>query len=361
MKKIIIIVLVMAVVVAAVGLLKKRKSDLTKAPVAAVLPVVVDTFTLHRAPVTLTLPTMGVVSSELSSTLSTKISGKVTKIYKREGDSIQKGELLASIDARDLIAKEKALRSKIEGLDYDIAVQRKSHQRTLELYRIGGASLEESQKEEAAIANLEKNKESLAQSINELKALASYADITAPICGTLSKRMVQVGDLATPGKPLFRISACSGQYLSLSLPNDLTPDKIIYQGTELTLAAKNEASIAGLAQYIAPLPKDAGVVEGQFVSVDVVVYSGEDMLVPVDGLLSVGGDSFVFTFANAKAARTRVKIVARGREGVVVRPDLGGKTILIAKPDILLRAASGAPVQETGDRRQETEKGSDNG
>jgi len=356
-KKILTIFLILLLVAAAGALLKKRKSELGQAPHAQVLPVVVDTLILKKEPVTLTLPAMGTVESGLSTTLSTKISGRVLEVYKQEGDRVEKGEQLAAIDARDLSAKQEALRSKIAGLDYEIVAQRESHQRTLDLLEIGGASLEQSQKEEAAIANLEKNKESLQQSINEIAALKSYATITAPVCGTVSKKMVQAGDLATPGKPLFRISACSGQYLDLSLPDRLDSDMIIYQGKELALSTKNEASSTGLVQYISPLPKDSGVVEGQFLNIKVVVHKGNDVLIPVDGLLSVGDDSFVFAREGNRTVKTKVDIVARGSEGVVVRQDLAGRKIILAKPDILLRASSGVPVSEVGTQKTENRKG----
>jgi RND family efflux transporter MFP subunit len=389
MKKIIVIALVLIVAVSAVTLLKKRQNDLKKSPIAAVLPVVVDTARLRTSSVSLTLPAMGLVDSDLSTTLSTKVSGRVTKVYKQEGDRVNKGDKLASIDASDLLAKKEGLRLKMEGIGFQIAGNlenikalktslisaQETHARTLELLAVKGASQEQSRQEEANIAaiqakisaaqngisTLNKSKDTLDQNIKEIDSLLVYTQITAPIDGTLSKRLVMAGDLAMPGKTLFRIAARTGLYVNLSLPNTVHPAKIIVQGKELPLTAKNEASAAGLAQYIAPLPDDAGLVEGQYLNVQVVVYEKAAVLVPVDGLLSVNGNSFVFIFQQGKAVKTPVDIVARGQEGVVVRPDLSGKTILIAKPDILLRAAAGAPVLESGDRVQGAEGGQNNG
>ncbi|OQY02315.1 MAG: hypothetical protein B6I22_13695, partial [Desulfobacteraceae bacterium 4572_123] len=195
-----------------------------------------------------------------------------------------------------------------------------------------------------SISTLKKSKATLKQNMKEVDSLLVYTMITAPIDGTLSKRLVMAGDLAMPGKTLFKIAARTGRYVNLSLPDTIHPAEIIFKGKKLPLTAKNEAGNTGLAQYIAPLPDDDKLVEGQYLNVRIVVYENRDVLVPVDGLLSVGGNSFVFTYAQSKAVKTPVDIIARGQEGVVVRPDLSGKTILLAKPDILLRAASGAPV-----------------
>lgn len=385
MKKIISILLIVILAGGAAALLAKRKAGRAKARPAAVLPVVADSLRLKSGPVTLTLPAMGVVSSELSTTLSTKISGRLVHIYKQEGDHLEKGDRLADIDAGELAAKKQGLRLKMEGIDYQIqgmgekikamenslTAARETHARTVELLRVQGASEEQSRREEANLATLEagiaaeksavsgliKSKETLRQNIREIENQESYATITAPICGTLSRRLVQPGDLATPGKALFRIAACSGRYLDLSLPDSVRPEKIIFQGKELLLAAKNEASATGLTQYIAALPDDSRVVEGQFVNIRLVIYEGQGVLVPVDGLLTTAGTSSVLTLEKTKALKQRAEILARGSEGAVVQPDLAGRLILIAKPDILLRAAAGVPVLVNDPQKEQTEQG----
>ena len=371
-KKFISAIIMVVIVVAAVSLLKIRKAQLARAKPAAVLPVVVDTARLAKSIVTLTLPAMGVVASDLSTTLSTKVSGRILKVYKQEGALIKKGDILALIDNRDLAAKKEALQLKSQGVGYQIdarqedvkaleialAAAHETHARTDELLKVKGASIEEFRREEANIAmisaklsaakngvsTLKKSRETLSQNIKEIDALISYATITSPISGTLSKRLVMVGDLAMPGKPLFRISANRGLYLNLSLPDSLRSKEILFQGTRIPLAPKNQASSAGLVQYLAQLLDGSGVVEGQFLNVRVVIYDATDVLVPVDGLLTIDGKSFIFTFENNKVQKVPVVIKARGVEGVVVRPDLAGRCIIVAKPDILLRASSGVPV-----------------
>ncbi|NCP01917.1 MAG: hypothetical protein GW861_00885, partial [Deltaproteobacteria bacterium] len=71
--KLILVLVLLLIVGGAVVLLKTRKAALTEAPVAAVRPVVVEALTPQPQQISLTLPVMGVVSSDLSTTLSTKI------------------------------------------------------------------------------------------------------------------------------------------------------------------------------------------------------------------------------------------------------------------------------------------------
>ena len=373
MKKIIPIIILVVIVIAAVILFAKRKSDLTMAPIATVLPVVVDSAVLNRQNVRLTLPAMGLVSSDLSTTLSTRISGQILQVMKQEGDPVKKGETLARIEVADLTARQEGIRARQQGLDFQIAAgeenakaaatslaaARETHERTLELLRIKGASIEESSREESeiaglaarlatarnAVSSLRQEQETLAQNIKEIEAQAAYATITAPISGTVSQRLVMTGDLATPGKPLFRIASGSELSINLSLPETIHAKEIIMQEKTLTIVSKNEASTSGLVQYVTPTVGKLGLTEGQYVNVRVVVYQGENVLLPVDALLTDDNGSFVFIYQDGQAVKTRVEIVARGSEGVVVAQDLVGRKILLAKPDLLLRVAAGVPVQ----------------
>ena len=372
-KKLIVIGVLLLLAVGAIGLLHKRKADLAKAAPPAMLPVVVDAVTLQPQQVTLTLPAMGVVSSDFSTTLSTKVSGRVLKVFKREGDAVRKGDLLLRIDARDLRARKESLRLKRQSLAFDIAAKKEnlkalatalkneiaSHARTKELLDVKGASIEQYDREETAIAQLRAQQQSvesavamlrsnvkeLRQGENELDTQLSYTRIVSPTDGTLSARMVAAGDLAVPGKPLLKISATDGLYLDVSLPASIRAKSILLGGKRLPMTPKNQAGASGLREYRASLPLGTSLVCGEFLNVSLVLYSGEGVLLPNDVLLTEGGETSVLVYESGKARKTPVTVLRRGREGVLVRQELAGKTLLLAKPDILLRAATGAPVR----------------
>ncbi|MDA8141002.1 MAG: efflux RND transporter periplasmic adaptor subunit [Desulfobacteraceae bacterium] len=344
-KRVVIFIVVLLVVAAGLMLLKKRKADLAQARPAPILPAVVATMDLKPQAVTLTLPAMGVVASDVSAVLSTRISGQITKVLKREGEPVQRGELIALIDDADLQARRKGLLAKRDGMDSEIEAQRQAHQRTLELFKVKGASLEQKQMEEAAIERLVQERESLLQNIREIDSLMNYATLVAPIDGTVSQILARPGDLATPGKPLLRIASRSGLYLNLSLPHSGHATEVVLQGQTLPLTSKEQTGETGLVQYVAPLPQNIGLVEGQFVNVSVVISKGEDVLVPIDALLTMNGSSSVFALdSDGKAQRVSVEIKARGVEGVTVEQNLAGRRVIVAKPDILLRVAAGVPV-----------------
>lgn len=376
MKKLITLILIAAMIAAGFFLLQKRKTDIAKASPAPVLPAVVATMELIPRQVTLTLPAMGTVASDMSAVLSTRISGQVIEVLKQEGDPVKKGDVLARIDAGDLEAKKQGLllqrqgiafqvnsvKAEINALETALKSAQESHARTRELLDIKGASPEQYSREQAEIEKLEsgliaarnqidtlhKNMESLDASMREIDSLIKYATLTAPIQGTVSKILVRPGDLATPGRPLLQIASKTGLYLNLSLPGSVQAAEVMLHRMTLPLTSKDQTGETGLVQYVAPLPQDAGLVQGQFVNVNVVVYKGETVLLPIDTLLTMNGSSSVFVLdAEGKAHRLNITINARGVEGVIIDEDLAGRKMIVAKPDILLRVAAGVPVIET--------------
>ena len=375
MKKAITWVLVIVLVASGILLLKKRKTDHAKTGPPQIMPAVVATMNLERRPVTLTLPAMGIVASDVSSVLSTRISGQVTEVFKQEGEPVKKGETLARIDAKDLEAKKQgvalqrqgvafqveAKKAEVSALETSLKSAQEAHARTKELLDIKGASAEQYSREESdiarlkanlsaannSIATLQKNMETLSASMREIDSMMNYATLVAPIDGTVSQILVRPGDLATPGKPMMRISSRAGLYLNLSLPDTLRADEVLLAGHVLPLTSKDQTGETGLLQYVAPLPQDPGLIEGQFVNVDVVVYKGEDVLLPIDTLLTMNGSSSVFVVAKGgNPQRLNVTIKARGVEGATVEQNLDGLKVVLAKPDILLRIASGVPLVE---------------
>ena len=366
------IVVILLVVIAAIGLLLKRKHDLTQTPPAAVLPVVVDTVVLNRQAITLSLPAMGIVSSDVSTTLSTKVSGRVTGLFKKEGDPVHKGDLLVSIDDHELKAQKEGLRLKRSSLDFDIAGKRAnlqaaqtalqntqgSHARTKELLDVKGASVEEYSKEETEIAGLraqieavksgismlQAGRDELSQNEKEIDNQLSYAAIVSPIDGTLSARLVMTGDMALPGKPLLKISAATGLYLDVNLPAGITGRSIRLNAQEFSLTPKNQAGASGLREYRSALPVGSSAIEGEYLNIALIVFAGEGVLLPDDVLLSAPGTTWVLVYTDGRVQKVPVTIEQRGIEGVTVKEDLAGRTLLLAKPDILLRASSGAPV-----------------
>ena len=373
MRIVAVLIAVAALIWGGMYALTSRKAQLAAAPRPAPLPAIVEAVTIPAGGEPLTLPALATVSSDQSVTLSTKLTGRVLRVLRKEGDRVEKGELLAELDAAEIQAKRAATQQQQTNLDYEIASKEaalealkvalanaeESHGRTQELLAVKWVSIEQAQTEETqiaalaaqiaaahqAIAALHAGKRVFDQTLKESDALLGYARVISPINGTLAVRYVQEGDLALPGKPLFSLTGQHDRYLTLRLPPDLAVREILWNGSRLPLIPRNATNPNGLAEYRSPVPPDAKAVEGEQVQVSVVAAPGTGPVIPVDSLLSVNGRDFVFVWNEGKVAKEPVTVTHRGVEGVRVKEALAGKTLLSAMPDILLRVSSGVPVR----------------
>jgi len=372
-KRITIICIVVLVIINAFTLLIVRKKNLSLAKPPKTLVVRIDTVKLTKSKIELTLPVLAQVKSEDNVTVSTKITGNITKIFKKEGDIVKKGELLATIDRRELVAKKSALKLKNENLDYEISSKKSEleslkinlknlngkHDRTRELLNVKGASIEQFQNEESIIASLKtkikasgnglkalgNQKEIITQNLKEINSTISYTFIKSPVDGIVGEKFASEGELALPGKPLFSVTTDTGKYLVTHLPSDIEPTALKIDNTSIPLTDLNITDKNGLREYRTNVLKRVDYIEGEIVNANLVVYSGTNVKIPHEAILSREGKNLVFIYEDGKVSPVQIHILNSGQEGTVVDVSLDGKTLVLAKPDILLRLLTGVQVK----------------
>jgi RND family efflux transporter MFP subunit len=279
----------------------------------------------------LTLPYLAQVYNDDNVVLSSRMSARVLMI-KKSGQLVEKGDLLVKLDTQELQAN-------IDSVKISLANLRKTHQRTKALYRIKGTSIEQLQKEETNIAALQAKLKSLENQM-------SYATILSPVSGVIAKVYEGEGSVAMPGKPLLSISASEGFSLLVRLPNDIRPDGVIFKAKRYALSALG-STYQGLNEYKTYV-EDSNLTAGETVEVRVVVFEGRGIRLPFDTLLDRNGKSYVLVVKGSIAVPKEVHIVQKGEEGVVIREDLSGLKLVVAKPDILLKLLTGIALKVKG-------------
>src|SRR5574343_1191 len=160
---------------------------LTVAFAAEPLPVV----TVKPHPVDLGFPAESVVEAVQQATVGAQVAGRVLEVKADAGQRVAKGDLLMRIDAREAAEAARAAEA--------VYANAKVHyERTKSL--VGQKFM--------SAAALDKAKADLdAAAANRAAAGASqsHATIVAPMAGVVARRHAEMGDMATPGKPLFTI------------------------------------------------------------------------------------------------------------------------------------------------------------
>ncbi len=353
-KKVLFVVLAVAIAFGIAALIKKKKIEEAHLPKPKLYAVVVKTMVPRVSSFQLTLTALGVVESQKNVSISTKIPARVLYL-KKLGDSVKKGEVIATLDSSSTQARiasvkssMRSLHSKLSSAELALKNMLLTHRRTKELMKVNGASIEQYQKESNAIASLRSNIEaiksqieSLKSTLKELETLLGYTVIRSPVDGIISRRFVNVGDVAAPGRPLMQIAASGSKYLLLRLPEKIKPIGIDFNGKFYRLSSLH-STFNGLDEYKADL--HTALNAGSRVGVGVVVFKGKGVKLPMDTLLNDNGQNYVLVVKDEKAYRTPIEIVASGEEGVAVKGNIVGKRVVVAKPDILMKLLSGVQV-----------------
>ncbi len=134
----------------------------------------------------------GLLSSAQEARLSFKVGGIVNKMYVEEGQTVQKGQLLATLNMTEINAQVSQAQLSVEKSERDL-------NRVKAMYADTAATLEQMQ-------NATTGSSVARQNLTIARFNQSYAQIRSSVDGTVTRKVMNEGELATPGSPVFLVS-----------------------------------------------------------------------------------------------------------------------------------------------------------
>ena len=162
---------------------------------------------VNAVSIALPIAASGLVGTKDEARLAFKIGGVVKGIYATEGQSVSKGQLLASLDLTEIEAQVNQAKSNVEKLKRDL-------ERFTRLHKDSAATLE-------MLQNVQTAYDVAVQSQRVAEFNREYAMIKAPVSGKILRKLLNEGELAAPGSPVFMMNATgSGEWIvRLGLPD----------------------------------------------------------------------------------------------------------------------------------------------
>lgn len=262
---------------------------LTAAIAAEPLPVI----TVKPHAVDLAFPAESLVEAVQQATVGAQIAGRVLEVKADAGQSVKKGDVLMRIDAREAAEAARAAEAQY-------ANAKVSYDRTKSLV---------SQKFMSSAA-LDKARADLdAAAANRAAAGAgqSHATIVAPMTGVIARRHAEMGDMATPGKPLFtiyqpgtlRVTASIPQY-RLKAMRDVKTARVEFPelGKWVDAVKVQVLPTADAATHVSQvrvnLPDVPEATPGMFARVHFITGQSEKLTVPASAVLRRGEVAAVY-------------------------------------------------------------------
>jgi len=187
----------------------------------------------------------GTVASAATAQVAARVMGTVTSVLVREGDAVQAGQVLVTLDERELAERRSAARAAVDEATHakeevvrgvaaaqaQADVTRKTYERYVMLRDKKSVSPQEFDEVEAkqraaqeglgAAQAKQKQVASMSERAQaELRAtetVSGYTRVTAPFSGVVVRRMVEPGAMAAPGVPLVVVEAASQYRLEVTV------------------------------------------------------------------------------------------------------------------------------------------------
>jgi HlyD family secretion protein len=163
------------------------------------------------------------------------------------------------------------------------------------------AALKEVWAAESEIKRIEAQREQSEAAVAEARIMLSYTVIRAPFTGKIVRKLMNVGDMASPAQPMFMIETTSQLELHASLSESFIPRISLRQEMEVHVDALNR-TFPGVVREIVPksdpstrtvlvkvtLPPDPDLVNGLFGSLRVPCGRYEALVAPAKAVREVG-------------------------------------------------------------------------
>jgi RND family efflux transporter MFP subunit len=299
---------------------------------------------------------VGTVQAETASTVAAKLMGTVKAVRVKEGDRVQRGDVLATIDERQVIAQrrqaeaalseareaEQAARAGREaaaaGAELALATQQR-YRTMLDRESVSRQEFEEidarRRQAQAALAQAEDLQRAAGQQVQQAAALlaaahvsAGDADVTAPFDGIVAAKMIEPGDLAAPGKPMFKLEKTGGHRVDILIPEAIV--RLVGTGQAVAVRIESPAalSLEGFVDTVAPaadagsrsflakvrLPVGADLRSGMFARVALTIGEDRVTAIPVSAVIQEGQLSGIFVLTPENVARFRLIRTGRRME-----------------------------------------------
>lgn len=274
---------------------------------------------------------VGTVQARTDTRVEAQVTGRVSKVLVRPGDTVSPGDELIVLDSRESQTRlerarqalQTAISLKAQAVDFLAAARaefdkaQSTYRRMRQLHDQKVVTAEEVEQSESAYlqakARLGQAQEGLAAAkarvgeaekvVQEAEIGLGYTTITAQEVGEVARRMVEPGDLAFPGKPLLSLQTGASLRLEALVRESLIGQVRHGDTYDVVIAALGDTpSIRATIDEIEPLadpvtrsflvkarlPEMPGLYPGMFGRLRIPLGEHETVLIPTEAIKRVG-------------------------------------------------------------------------
>jgi membrane fusion protein, multidrug efflux system len=312
--------------------------------------VPVETATAERKSMPVRLTALGNVTPMASVAIKTQVDTTITGVHFRDGATVQKGDLLFTLDCRQIQADMKRVQAVIDGAQSTLEQSQRDVERYTELAARNATPIVTLNNARTAVNVSRATAESNRAQLENLKVQLDFCSIRAPISGRISMANVKIGNFVRQADttPMATINQTMPVYVSFSVPQKNLPDirKAIAAETatveaivpgeqkratgQVTMIENTVDPATGMAMVRATMPnQDELLWPGTLVNTEMTLRNEEGVVVPSNAVQISQTGTFVFVVKDGAAHTQPVKVDRTvGSESIIASGLNGGETVV---------------------------------
>jgi len=273
----------------------------------------------------------GVVEAVRQSTLGAQIAGRITALPVKAGDRVRAGQVLVQIDPRSATQAEAASQSQVRETQANLANAKAKYERSQRLFEqkfISRAALDQAESEFLAA---QAQAAGAAANAGQSATSKSYTTIVAPYDGVVAATEVEVGDMATLGKPLLTVFDPRELRVTATVPQSVLAQADFDAPTKVEIPTLARDVVARRVTVIPvadtrthttrvrlDLPEAAGLMPGQYARARIVTGRARTLAVPEVAVLRRSEVTAVYVIdATGRAQLRQVRVGETAGNGLV--------------------------------------------
>lgn len=273
---------------------------------------------------------LGQVEPSLQAEIAAAVAGHVKKLTVREGDAVDKNQVLITIDSAQAGAQLQAARAREAGLEAELVIAEKQLARIAQL-EYPTVSEAERERFELTAANLRAQLAAHKADRQRLAVAVGDHTVRAPFAGTVQARHVDPGAWVSVGQPMLELVSLDELEVHVDVSSELGGRLQSGQAAVLKGPSDAPAVIAGLVPALDATTRTmrvrlrveerpAWLIAGMPIDVEFQVeLSGEGVTLPRDALVRGPVHTKVVKFVDGVGEPVNVEVMATAGDRVLVK------------------------------------------
>lgn len=251
--------------------------------------------------VPLTETASGEVKAVHETTITSKLTARVTGVYVKAGEFVKKEQILIKLDETELVSKLEQSKAQVELSEAAQKQAQSDYERYSKLYKTNATSRQNFENAQTRLRTTEAEINKAKGMVSEIESLIRYANIVSPIDGLVVDKEVDIGDTVLPGQVLLKLYDNKAMQLIANvreaLANKLTPgqdigvkidalDKICLGRVSEIVPEANSANRTFQVKVVGPCPR--GIYSGMFGRIIIPLGKEDVLVIPKDAVIKAG-------------------------------------------------------------------------